>query len=48
MVSNLNKAQKTNLNPFIIAKLDIDTIAHFDFPSMPKEANVYVKGKPSI
>lgn len=32
MMSNLNKAEKQNLNPFIIGKLDIDTIAHFDFP----------------
>jgi len=28
----LDKADKKNLNPFIISKLDLDTIAHFDFP----------------
>lgn len=33
MMSNLNKSAKNNLNPFIVGKLDIDTIAHFDFPS---------------
>jgi len=32
MMSNLDKADKKNLNPFIISKLDLDTIAHFDFP----------------
>jgi hypothetical protein len=32
MMSNLDKAEKNNLNPFIISKLDLDTIAHFDFP----------------
>jgi hypothetical protein len=31
MMSNLDKAEKKNLNPFIISKLDLDTIAHFDF-----------------
>jgi hypothetical protein len=32
MMSNLNKSEKNNINPFIISKLDLDTIAHFDFP----------------
>lgn len=33
MVATLNKAEKEYLNPFIVGKLDIDTVAHFDFPS---------------
>jgi hypothetical protein len=37
MVSNLNKATKQSINPFIIGKLDIDTIAHFDFLSLSKD-----------
>lgn len=41
MMANLNKGEKDKLNPFIIGKLDIDTIAHFDFASLPKELNPY-------
>jgi hypothetical protein len=37
MMSNLVKAEKNSINPFIISKLDLDTIAHFDFPQLPKE-----------
>jgi hypothetical protein len=39
MMSNLDKAEKNNLNPFIISKLDLDTIAHFDFPQIAKDQN---------
>jgi hypothetical protein len=42
MVSNLNKATKPTINPFIIGKLDIDTIAHFDFVSLAKDQNQYL------
>ena len=43
MMSSLTKNTKTNVNPFIIGKLDIDTIAHFDFPSQSKDTNQYLK-----
>lgn len=46
MMSTLSKAEKANLNPFIIGKLDVDTIAHFDFASMPKELNPYLVKTP--
>lgn len=42
MMSNLDKAEKSNLNPFIISKLDLDTIAHFDFPELSKNQNQYL------
>ena len=42
MVSNLNKATKPSINPFIIGKLDIETIAHFDFVSLAKDQNQYL------
>ena len=42
MVSNLNKATKETINPFILGKLDIDTVAHFDFASLPKDQNKYL------
>ena len=42
MMSNLDKAEKNNLNPFIISKLDLDTIAHFDFPQIAKDQNQYL------
>jgi hypothetical protein len=43
MMSNLGKAEKQNINPFVIGKLDIETVAHFDFPALPKESNIYTK-----
>lgn len=39
MVSNLGKSEKPIINPFIVGKLDIETIAHFDFPIIAKESN---------
>ncbi len=41
LMSNLNKAQKQILNPFLISKLDLETITFFDFQSIPKELNQY-------
>lgn len=41
MISNLASAPKKNLNPFIISKLDIDTVAHFDFPELSKDQNLF-------
>ena len=41
LMSNLNKGQKQNLNPFLISKLDLETITFFDFQSIPKELNQY-------
>ena len=43
MVATLNKAEKEQLNPYIVGKLDIDTVAHFDFPSQPKEQSIYLR-----
>jgi hypothetical protein len=37
MMSNLAKVKKETINPIIIGKLDIDTVAHFDFPSINKD-----------
>jgi|LauGreDrversion4_2_1035121.scaffolds.fasta_scaffold54024_2 hypothetical protein len=48
MVATLNKAEKEHLNPFIIGKLDVDTVAHFDFPSLAKEQNAYLKKPESL
>ena len=51
MMSNLDKADKKNLNPFIISKLDLDTIAHFDFPQIAKDKNQYLRSqldKPTV
>ena len=43
MMTDLTKCEKENLNPFIVGKLDIDTVAHFDFPSVAKDQNQYLK-----
>jgi hypothetical protein len=45
MMSNLTAAKKESINPFIIGKLDIDTVAHFDFPSINKDQNQYLLKK---
>lgn len=37
VMSNLTAAKKETINPFLIGKLDIDTVAHFDFPSINKD-----------
>ena len=37
MMANLGKSEKNSINPFIISKLDLDTVAHFDFPQIPKD-----------
>lgn len=42
MMSNLTAAKKETINPFLIGKLDIDTVAHFDFPSINKDQNKYL------
>ena len=34
MIATLNKSFKKSLNPFWIAKLDINSINHFPFPEM--------------
>lgn len=41
MISDLTLAPKAVLNPYIIAKLNINTIKFFDFPKLPKKDNKY-------
>lgn len=36
MIATLNKTFKKSLNPFWIAKLDLNSINHFPFPEMQK------------
>ena len=43
MVSHLEKTTKPNINPFLIGKLDIETINFFDFPATTKENNPYLR-----
>ena len=46
MVSHLEKTTKPNINPFLIGKLDIESINFFDFPTLTKENNPYVNRDP--
>lgn len=48
MVTHLAKTTKPNLNPFLISKLDIETINFFEFPSLAKELNPYIKVPPQL
>ena len=41
MISQLTLSPKHSLDPFLIAKLDIQTINFFDFPKLQKEDNKY-------
>ncbi|CDW83349.1 UNKNOWN [Stylonychia lemnae] len=43
MVSHLAKCLKPNINPFLISKLDVETINFFDYPQQSKEQNPYLK-----
>jgi hypothetical protein len=38
MVGHLSRTYKRNLNPFFLAKLDLFTISHFQFPEIAKQA----------
>ena len=42
MIANLTRTPKLALNPFLISKLDLNSINFFDFPVMKKEDNKYV------
>ena len=41
MMSDLTTKLKHALDPFMMAKLDIQTIANFDFPTVEKDNNKY-------
>lgn len=48
MVSQLTKSQKQNINPFLIGKLDIETINFFEFPSLTKDVHPFKRSKPQL
>ena len=37
MTSNLTLAPKSTLDPYLIAKLDVKTVAGFEFARLPKD-----------
>ena len=41
IISELTMAPKMTLDPYLIAKLNVNTINFFDFPRMPKESCKY-------
>ena len=41
MLSQLTLSAKHALDPFLIAKLDLNTINFFDFPKLPKAENKF-------
>lgn len=41
MLSNLVSKPKEQLDPFIMAKLDLSTIKYFEFPKLPAAMNKY-------
>ena len=43
MCSNIAAQPKNLLNPFIIAKLDVETIRNFDFAPSTKDSNKYTE-----
>ena len=45
---HLEKTPKQNLNPFYIAKLDIDSIQHFEFPQVPANEHPFLREVPYL
>ena len=45
MVSDLQKKPKHLVDPFLIAKLDIESIKFFEFPKIPSASNKYTLRK---
>lgn len=41
MIADLTSKPKHLVDPFLIAKLDIDTIDKYDFPKIPTDVNKY-------
>ena len=41
MLSNLTKQPKQLLDPYIVAKLNVNSITYFDFPRMEATSNKY-------
>jgi len=41
MISNLTMTPKSMLDPYIMAKMDVNTVNHFDFARLPKSENKY-------
>lgn len=48
MIAELTYKKKLNLNPFLVAKLDLETIKFFDFPELPQASNQYLQSKKGI
>ena len=42
MISDLSMKPKANLDPFIISKLNLESINYFTFPKIPVSLNKYV------
>ena len=41
MISDLSRKSKLFIDPFLIAKLDLETIKFFEFPKIPQSENKY-------
>lgn len=42
MLAELSSTAKEKLDPFVVAKLNLQTINYFDFPKVPKHLNKYL------
>ena len=42
MLSSLTMAPKQLLNPYLVAKLNVNTVNYYEFPKMPKSQNKYL------
>ena len=45
MIADLTRQPKHLVNPFLIAKLDLETIKFYEFPKIPRESNKYTVRK---
>ena len=42
MLAQLTKASKQSMNPYLVAKLNLNSINYFDFPRLEKSQNKYI------
>ena len=41
IISTLTMAPKYTIDPYLLAKMNVNSINFFDFPKLPKEKNKY-------
>ena len=48
MIGDITCKPKAHIDPYLVAKLDLDSILYFSFPVVEKENNKYIQRKNGI